>query len=367
MDKYYFDTVIIGAGVVGLAVARAAAAASSSVAVLEAEKVFGCGTSSRNSEVIHAGIYYPKETKKAELCIRGKSLLYQYCLSKSIPHKKLGKFVVATTDKQAATLENILDNALENGMTDLFECQQKNFSQLQHLSKLTLALHSPSTGILDTHSLMQALETDLINQGGIISYNSKVTDIAAFRCRNFEIVVNDNYIVCCKNLVNAAGLEAVNLRQAMPVDWKVQYTNAYFKGNYFGYSSAVPFSSLIYPVPEEVGLGVHLTLDIAGRARFGPNTEPVESLNYSVDTALKKRFVDEIRNYWPAVCASKLFPDYAGIRPKVKNGNSISNDFIIETEYAHGLQGLVNLLNIESPGVTSCLAIAEDVLSWIKD
>jgi len=211
------------------------------------------------------------------------------------------------------------------------------------------------------------LETDIISRGGIISYNSKVTDFGIFRSRNFEIVVNDNYIVCCKNLINAAGLEAVNLRHAMPVDWKDEYTNAYFKGSYFGYSSAVPFSSLIYPVPEEVGLGVHLTLDFSGRARFGPNTEPVNSLNYSVDETLKQSFVNEIRKYWPSVCSSKLFPDYSGIRPKVKNGDSISNDFIIETECTHGLPGLVNLLNIESPGVTSCLAIAEDVLSWIKD
>lgn len=366
MEKYFFHTAVIGAGVVGLAVARAVAEINNSVVVIEAEKCFGTGTSSRNSEVIHAGIYYPIGSKKADLCIRGKKMIYRYCLSKDISHKSIGKYIVATSTNQADKLNQIFENAIENGMDHLYAIDQKNVEELQHLTKLEMVLHSPSTGILDTHSLMQSLESDVLKSGGIVTYGSKVTDIALFESGHFEVIVNDNFIISCKNLINSSGLEALNLRNLMPVNWEKKYTNAYFKGNYFGYRESVPFSSLIYPVPETEGLGVHLTLDLTGRARFGPNVEAINSIDYSVNQSLAPDFFATIKSYWPAIKQEKLFPDYAGIRPKIKYGEKVSTDFIFETEEVHNLPGLVNLLNIESPGVTSCLAIAKDVAKFIN-
>lgn len=366
MDKYYFDTLIIGAGVVGLAIARQAALSGLSVVVVDKEKSFGYGTSSRNSEVIHAGIYYPIDSWKSKLCLRGKKQLYEYCDKNNIPHKKLGKYIVSCDGAQTETLNQIYNNSHEAGMVELFHVPKERLCEIGTSRKLDHALYSPSTGIVDSHKFMESLIWELEELGGLVSYNSEVTHVSCSNNTSFELCIQDEFLICCNNLINAAGLGAVNLRKMMPIKDQKKYENFYVKGNYFGYSSKVVFQSLIYPVPEENGLGVHLTLDMNNRARFGPNTERCFDFDYSVDPQLRQTFYDAIRSYWPDVEFDKMYPDYSGIRPKVKHKGVVSNDFIIETYEEHKSAGLVNLLGIESPGLTASLAIAETVSEFFQ-
>ena len=356
------DCVVIGAGVVGLAVARALALAGREVLVLEACPAIGTQTSSRNSEVIHAGMYYPTGSLKAQLCVRGNAMLYEYCAQRGIGHQRCGKFIVATTPGQLAQLETIRARALANGVTDLVLLDRAQALAVEPALQCVGALHSPSTGIIDSHGLMLSLLADLEHAGGIIALNSPL-DLAEYAQGAIELVAQDGTRLSAKVVVNAAGLQAPTLA-ARFVGLDPQHVpQAYFaKGNYFTLAGRSPFSHLIYPVPEAAGLGVHLTLDLGGQARFGPDVQWVAAPHDTqVEAARGDVFYAEVRKYWPGLPDGALQPAYAGIRPKISGPNEAARDFCIQGPRDHGVPGLVNLFGIESPGLTSCMAIAEVV------
>jgi L-2-hydroxyglutarate oxidase LhgO len=358
------EAVVVGAGVVGLAVARALARAGREVVVLEREGLIGSHTSSRNSEVIHAGIYYPQGSQKARLCVRGRELLYAYCAARGVPHRRLGKIIVATEPAQEAALAGIAAAAAANGVDDLRPLGARELAGMEPGLRGVAGLLSPSTGIVDSHALMLSLQGELEDAGGAIAFG---TAFAAARptADGFEIEAAagaEPVRVAAGLLVNAAGLFAGEVAArieglAAPFRRRVWFC----KGSYFGTAARVPFRHLIYPVPERDGLGVHLTLDLAGRGRFGPDTEWVDGLDYSLDPTRGAGFTAAIRRYWPALPDGALTPDYAGIRPKLAPAGGAATDFTIEGPEAHGLPGLVNLFGIESPGLTASLAIAETV------
>ena len=346
MECYNFDTVIIGAGVIGLSIAMKSAECGRSTLLIEMESSFGSGTSSRNSEVIHAGIYYSSGSLKAQLSVSGKQKLYSYCAKKNIPHKRLGKYIVATSPAQAETLEGIRQRAKSNNVEQIFRVLKKDLPKIGTNAKIEDALFSPTTGIIDLHALMQSFENEAQQNGAVIIYNSHVTRVDQSGAGSFNVCVDDEYKVACKNLINSAGLGAVKFREMVPLASPKTYMDYLIKGNYFGYSSSVPFEKLIYPVPEKNGLGIHLTLDLNGRARFGPNTELIDNVSYSVSERAKPNFVNAIKSYWHDLDPQKLYPDYSGIRPKVVLNGYISDDFIIETNVDHGNLGFINLLGI---------------------
>lgn len=369
MDKV--DGVVIGAGVVGLAVARAliqkAPTGSREWLVLESADAIGTGTSSRNSEVIHAGIYYPQGSLKAMLCVQGRDMLYSYASERAVPHSRCGKLIVATHDSQRAALEGILKKAYANGVTDVQMLTAQQAQVMEPQLSCVAALHSPSTGIVDSHGLMLSLQGDFENAGGIVALNSPVVGAV---CRDDGIVVQmqDGSELLAQTVVNAAGLTAPGLAQRF-VGLAAQHVPpAYFaKGNYFTLSGKSPFSRLIYPVPEAAGLGVHLTLDLGGQAKFGPDVQWVEGPDdLVVSTAHEQAFYSEVRKYWPALSEGALQPGYAGIRPKISGPNEAAADFCIQGPADHGVKGLVNLFGIESPGLTSSLAIGEAVVRALQ-
>lgn len=356
------DCVIIGAGVVGLAVARALALAGREVLVLEACNAIGTQTSSRNSEVIHSGIYYPTGSLKARLCVRGKALLYAYCAERRIGHSCCGKFIVATAPDQRTKLQTIHDRAIANGVHDLVWLDATQAQALEPALQCLAALHSPSTGILDSHGLMLSLLGDIENLGGVLALNSPLA-LAKYAHSAIELVANDGTRLRAKTVVNAAGLQAPALASRFAGLDPRHVPKAFFaKGNYFTLAGRSPFSRLIYPVPETAGLGVHLTLDLGGQARFGPDVEWVDSPDdTTVQAARGDAFYAEIRRYWPELPDGALAPAYAGIRPKINGPNEAARDFCIQGPRDHGVAGLVNLFGIESPGLTSSLAIGEMV------
>jgi L-2-hydroxyglutarate oxidase LhgO len=360
MDKV--DCVVIGAGVVGLAVARALALGGREVMVLESADAIGTGTSSRNSEVIHAGIYYAKGSLKARLCVEGKQLLYAYCSERGIGHSRCGKLIVATSDAQVAQLQGIVAKAAANGVDDLVFLTREEAKALEPQLECVAALHSPSTGIVDSHALMLALQGDLENAGGMVVFNSALTGA---RCDSEGIVVvaADGTELEARTVVNAAGLHAPLLAQKFEgLDAHYIPTAHYAKGNYFTLSGRSPFSRLIYPVPEAAGLGVHLTIDLGQQAKFGPDVQWVESADdLVVDPSRGDAFYAEVRKYWPALQDGALIPGYAGIRPKINAPNEPAADFVIQGPETHGVPGLVNLFGIESPGLTSSIAIGDYV------
>jgi L-2-hydroxyglutarate oxidase LhgO len=365
------DGVVIGAGVVGLAVARAliqkAPTGSREWLVLESADAIGTGTSSRNSEVIHAGIYYPQGSLKAMLCVQGRDMLYSYASERAVPHSRCGKLIVATHDSQRPALEGILKKAHANGVTDVQMLTAQQAQVMEPQLSCVAALHSPSTGIVDSHGLMLSLQGDFENAGGIVALNSPV---AGAVCRDDGIVVQmqDGSELLAQTVVNAAGLTAPGLAQRF-VGLAAQHVPpAYFaKGNYFTLSGKSPFSRLIYPVPEAAGLGVHLTLDLGGQAKFGPDVQWVEGPDdLVVSTAHEQAFYSEVRKYWPALSEGALQPGYAGIRPKISGPNEAAADFCIQGPADHGVKGLVNLFGIESPGLTSSLAIGEAVVRALQ-
>jgi L-2-hydroxyglutarate oxidase LhgO len=365
------DGVVIGAGLVGLAVARSliqkAPTGSREWLVLESADAIGTGTSSRNSEVIHAGIYYPQGSLKAMLCVQGRDMLYSYASERAVPHSRCGKLIVATHDSQRTALEGILKKAHANGVTDVQMLTAQQAQVMEPQLSCVAALHSPSTGIVDSHGLMLSLQGDFENAGGIVALNSPV---AGAVCRDDGIVVQmqDGSELLAQTVVNAAGLTAPGLAQRF-VGLAAQHVPpAYFaKGNYFTLSGKSPFSRLIYPVPEAAGLGVHLTLDLGGQAKFGPDVQWVEGPDdLVVSTAHEQAFYSEVRKYWPALSEGALQPGYAGIRPKISGPNEAAADFCIQGPADHGVKGLVNLFGIESPGLTSSLAIGEAVVSALQ-
>ncbi|QGW82144.1 NAD(P)/FAD-dependent oxidoreductase [Variovorax paradoxus] len=356
MDE--LDCAVIGGGVVGLAVARALALAGREVVVLEAEGAIGTGTSSRNSEVIHAGIYYPQGSLKARLCVEGKQALYEYAAERGLPHKRCGKLIVATSPEQVAQLEVIRAKAAANGVDDLVLLTAEQAMAMEPQLHCVAALHSPSTGIVDSHALMLSLLGDLENAGGMLALKSP---IASAQCGADAIVLvaEDGTALRCNTVVNAAGLGAPELARRFEGLPAAATPTAYFaKGNYFTLSGRAPFTRLIYPVPEPGGLGVHLTLDLGGQAKFGPDVQWVESAeDLVVDPARGDGFYAEVRKYWPALPDGGLIPGYAGMRPKISGPDEPARDFMIEGPESHGVRGLVNLFGIESPGLTSSLAI----------
>ena len=353
---------VVGAGVVGLAVARALALAGREVLVLEACSAIGTQTSSRNSEVIHAGMYYPTGSQKALLCVRGNRLLYDYCAQRSVAHRRCGKFIVATTREQLEQLEAIRTRAQANGVYDLVLLDPAQALAAEPALRCVGALHSPSTGIVDSHGLMLALLADTENAGGVLALNSP---LALAECAQgaIELVAVDGTRLSARSVVNAAGLQAPALAaRFVGLDPRHVPTPWFAKGNYFTLAGRSPFSHLIYPVPEAAGLGVHLTLDLGGQARFGPDVQWVDTPDdTTVEPGRGDAFYAEVRKYWPALPDGALQPAYAGIRPKISGPGEPARDFCIQGPTVHGVQGLVNLFGIESPGLTSCLAIAEVV------
>ncbi|MFS8930887.1 putative FAD dependent oxidoreductase [Cupriavidus taiwanensis] len=359
------DCVVIGAGVVGLAVARALALQGREVIILEAENAFGTITSARNSEVIHAGIYYPAGSLKAQLCVRGKAMLYDYCASRHVPHQRCGKLIVATSAAQVATLEGIRARAAANGVDDLRLIDRSEAQALEPQLQCHAALLSPSTGIVDSHGLMTALLGDAENAGAMLAVQSPVLGGAVTPDGiRLEVGAEDGSAttLLARTVVNSAGLTAPELARridGMPESHiPPQY---YAKGCYFTLAGRAPFSRLIYPVPEAAGLGVHLTIDLGGQARFGPNVRWIDEIEYGVDAADADAFYDEVRRYWPGLADGALQPGYAGIRPKISGPHEAAADFRIDGPAVHGVPGLVHLFGIESPGLTSSLAIAERV------
>jgi L-2-hydroxyglutarate oxidase LhgO len=356
------DTVVVGAGVVGLAVARALALAGREVLVLEACEAIGTQTSARNSEVIHAGIYYPKDSLKARLCVQGKQILYAYCSERAIAHRRCGKLIVATSQEQVPLLRSLVEKAAANGVDDLVLLNREQARQLEPALDCLAAVHSPSTGIVDSHGLMLALQGDLENAGGVVAFNSPLAR-ARVTPRGIELEARDGTQLRARAVVNAAGVPAPTLaRRFEGLDARYVPGEYYAKGNYFTLAGRSPFSRLIYPVPEAAGLGVHLTVDLGGQAKFGPDVQWVDSPDdLGVDAARSDAFYAEVRKYWPGLPDGALQAGYAGIRPKISAPGEAARDFVIQGPDTHGVPGLVNLFGIESPGLTSSLAIAAHV------
>lgn len=352
------ETVVIGAGAVGLAVARELALRGHEVMVLEEHAIIGSQTSARNSEVIHAGIYYPAGSLKARACLAGRELLYRFCEENGVPHRRLGKLIVATSPDQVETLASIRGKAEANGVDDLRLLTRAEALALEPHLACEAALLSPSTGIIDSHGFMLALQGGLEAHGGQVVCSSRVTDLGRID-GGYRLTVADGaegFALTCRNLVIAAGHGAPQLAALLA---GTQAPKAYFaRGCYFSISGRAPFSRLIYPVPEPGGLGVHLTLDMGGQARFGPDVEWIDGLDYTVDPRRADGFYAEIRKYWPDLADGSLQPDYSGVRPKISGPGEPAADFRIDGPAVHGHTGLVALYGIESPGLTSALALA---------
>jgi L-2-hydroxyglutarate oxidase LhgO len=361
------DCVVVGAGVVGLAVARALAQAGRDVLVLEACDAIGTQTSARNSEVIHAGIYYTTGSLKASLCVRGKAQLYAYCAERNLPHQCCGKLIVATDDLQLAQLHAIAAKAVANGVHDLVWLSADQARALEPALQCVAALHSPSTGIVDSHALMLSLLGDVEAAGGVLALNSPLARMNIAQGA-IELEAADGTHLHARTVVNAAGHGAPPLAALTKGLAQQHVPQAYFaKGSYFTLAGRSPFSHLIYPVPEAAGLGVHLTLDLGGQARFGPDVQWVDDAqDLQVEPERGDAFYAEVRRYWPGLADGALQPAYAGMRPKISGPGSATADFVIQGPAAHGVPGLVNLFGIESPGLTSSLAIAETVESMLR-
>lgn len=362
------DAIVIGAGVIGLAIARELSIAGLSTIILEKEREFGTGTSSRNSEVIHAGLYYPAGSLKAKHCVKGQELLYAFCESHGVSHQRCGKLIVASDYHEIPALEALLAKGKANGCDDLVMLSKAHALALEPELSCVGALHSPSTGIIDSHGLMLALLGDAESFGCQIAYCAEF--VAAEKLGgDFSVKVggDEPMELTCSYLINTSGHFAPDIARNICGGGTAELPKPYLaKGNYFSLTGKTPFRHLIYPAPHEHGLGVHLTLDLAGRARFGPDIEWVDTLDYRVDATRGESFYDAIRRYWPQLPNNSLAPSYSGIRPKISGPNDPALDFRIDGKEAHGIEGLINLFGIESPGLTSCLSIAQDVAARLE-
>lgn len=363
------ECIVVGAGIVGLAVARALAQQGKEVLIVESAEQFGSGISSRNSEVIHAGLYYPPNSLKAKLCLRGKFLLYEFCETHHVPHQRIGKLLVATNSFEVEHLMAIKHNAEVCGVNDLVLMQRSEIAELEPELECELAVFSPSTGIVDSHGLMLALLSDAENAQAqlVLKTPLKKVDIKGTKC--FVCYFDDEAQtqLSCSNLINASGLYATELAKQFSGLPAQHIPEAYYfsKGRYFSYSGKSSFKHLVYPMPTKDTLGVHLTLDLGGQVKFGPDVVRVDREDYDVEADQAEVFYKAVRRYWPSLKDGTLQPAYAGLRPKLSGPNQNAIDFIISTEKEHGVLGLVNLFGIESPGLTSAMAIAEEVSSTL--
>jgi L-2-hydroxyglutarate oxidase LhgO len=366
------DAIVIGVGVVGLAVARALALQGREVMVLEAANAIGTGISARNSEVIHAGMYYPTGSLKASLCVQGRAQLVAYCQERGIGHRLCGKLIVATEPSQIPKLKAIQAQALANGVADVSWLSAQEAMAMEGALKCVAALLSPGTGIVDSHGLMLSFQGDIENAGGMVVLNAAVEsvelDTNVSSTPRHLVQMADGSVLATHTLINAAGLMAPALAHQFSGLSPQHIPTAYFaKGNYFTLSSAAPFRHLIYPVPESAGLGVHLTLDLGGQAKFGPDVQWVDTPDdFQVDATRADAFYAAVRTYWPALPDGALQSGYAGIRPKISGPNAPAADFLIQGPATHGVAGLVNLFGIESPGLTSSMAIADWVTKLLS-
>ena len=357
MDR--IDVIVIGAGVIGLAIARELALAGRSVIILERERQFGMITSSRNSEVIHAGVYYPPGSLKERLCVEGRELLYSFCGSHQVDHLRCGKLIIAHDESERPIIDAIAERA-HNAGVELTRLDGAQASAIEPDVRCIEALLSPTTGIVDSHGYMLALLGEAEDHGASIAYQAPVETIE--RTAEGWVVEVDGTKVAASLLVNAAGLDAQRIAGKIEALSPAHIPPLFLaKGCYFTYSGKVPFRHLIYPVPVPGSLGTHLALDLGGAARFGPDIHWVDTLDYDVDPGLKAEFVEAASRIWPALDPDKLHPGYAGIRPKLSGPGEPMADFVIQGEAVHGLPGLINLFGIESPGLTSSLAIAREV------
>ena len=366
------DAIVIGAGVVGLAVARALAASGREVIILESADAIGTQTSSRHSEVIHAGIYYPAGSLKAQHCVRGRDLLYAYCDEYGVPYQRCGKLIVASRDAQVDTLRSLQAKGLHNGVADLQMIDSAQVREMEPQLHSVMALWSPSTGIIDSHSLMLSLQGQAEDHGAGLALLSRVVGLAPGGPGWVVQVQTDSadgaadaepaFELGAALVVNCAGHQAPALaRMAGAIERPWPSSAPLAKGNYFRLTGRSPCSRLVYPVPEPGGLGVHLTIDLAGQTRFGPDVEWVESFDYAVNPRRADHFYAAIRQYWPDLPDDALSPDYAGIRPKAMRGDAIFDDFIIEQQAGTGDGTMIHLFGIESPGLTSSLSLAEHI------
>ncbi len=363
------DVVVIGAGAVGLAVAAEFARAGHDVIVLEAMDGIGTGTSSRNSEVIHAGMYYPTNSLRHRMCVAGRRKLYVYVAARGVPHMKRGKLIVATSDKETAKIEGIHAMGVRNGVEGLEMISGATAMAWEPNLSCTAALWSPETGIIDSHAYMLALQGEIEDHGGFIAFETLVENIAPQADGGFKVITGGAApsSILCRRVVNSAGLGAHRVVRSIagyPAEHIPKFVLA--KGNYFGCAGRQAFTRLIYPAPVDGGLGVHVTLDLAGRMKFGPDVEWLSTddpaqVDYTVDPKRSESFYDAIRRYWPGLPDNAITPDYSGCRPKLSGPGEPAADFRIDGPELHGIAGLVNLLGIESPGLTSSLAIAEEV------
>jgi L-2-hydroxyglutarate oxidase LhgO len=371
------DCVVIGAGVIGLAVAREMALQGRETIILERESAFGTISSARNSEVIHAGIYYPKDSLKAKLCVEGNRLLYEYCRSHQVATQPYGKLIVASDETQLDDLQAILYKAQNNGVPDIKLISAAEAKSLEPNLKCSAAILSSSTGIVDSHGYMLSLLGGFEDAGGMIAYQSPLISVKPIGKNaqggyELEIGGTDSMKIQCKLLINCAGMSAPAVAQKIEGLTNETIPKAYFaKGNYFSLSGKSPFTHLIYPIPEPGGLGVHLTLDMGGQAKFGPDVEWLEidsesQIDYTVNPKRSEGFYDAVRHYWPDLKDGALQPDYSGVRAKIVPPNAPAGDFDFSTPKEHGLHGLFNLYGFESPGLTSSLAIAKQLEGQIK-
>lgn len=366
---YAVDVVVVGSGVIGLACARRMAREGFRTLVIERENTFGTGISSRNSEVIHAGLYYRPDSLKAQLCRPGRDMLYEYCASHQVPHRQVGKWIVATEVTQEDKLQSIQANALANGCDEVRWVDKAEIQKNEPALRASRALCSPRTGIVDSHALMLSLLGEVEDAGGDVVFRTSIEAVCV-ESAGFAVYLDDEEGTCVRSshFVNAAGLYATEFAHCIE-GLSAQHipSTAFAKGDYFSYAGRCPFQRLIYPVPDVAGLGVHLTLDMSGRARFGPDVEWVSELDYRVNDNKREQFHQAISAYWPGCEPGKLMPGYSGIRPKIKSPSGFIDDFTVQTESLHGIRGLVNLFGIESPGLTSCFSLADYVYKQLNE
>ncbi len=362
------QVLVVGAGIVGLAMARAAALKGHEVIVAEATRGIGNGVSSRNSEVIHGGMYYPSGSLRAHHCPRGRRMLYEFCASHGVPHRKCGKLIVATEDAEIGKMEAILKQGAANGVENFELIDGAAARAMEPALNCVAALRSPETGIIDSHQLMTALRGDIEDRGGMIAFNTRIERITHNQAGwMVRFSGAESGALAVDAVINSAGLGAQALArntETYPQERVPRLVMA--RGNYFGYAGRPVFSRLIYPAPRiDGGLGTHVTLDLAGRMRFGPDVEWIDEENYNVNPARAQSFYASIRRYWPGLPDNSLQPDYAGIRPKLTGPGEPAADFMIEGPAQHGRVGLIHLFGIESPGLTSALSLADEVAGYL--